>query len=81
MEMLSVSLIVPFMNAVMDPAATMDKWYARVFCQIFHIEENETRKFLVILAVTLAVLYIVKNAYLLFQNKYQYRFTLKPVKC
>lgn len=75
MEMLSVSLIVPFMNAVMDPAATMDKWYARVFCQIFHIEENETRKFLVILAVTLAVLYIVKNAYLLFQNKYQYRFT------
>lgn len=74
MEMLSVSLMVPFMNAVMDPTATMKKWYSQILCNIFHINEGEARKFLVILALVLAALYIVKNLYLLVQNNYQYRF-------
>lgn len=74
MEMLSVSLMVPFMNAVMDPETTMKKWYSQILCNIFHIGENETRKFLIVLALVLAVLYIVKNLYLLIQNNYQYRF-------
>lgn len=74
MEMLSVSLMVPFMNAVMDPKTTMNKWYSQILCHIFHINEGETRKFLVMLALVLAVLYIVKNLYLLIQNNYQYRF-------
>lgn len=74
MEMLSVSLMVPFMNAVMDPKTTMKKWYSQILCHIFHINEGETRRFLVILALVLAVLYIIKNLYLLIQNNYQYRF-------
>ena len=74
MEMLSVSLMVPFMNAVMDPKTTMKKWYSQILCNIFHINEAETRKFLVMLALVLAVLYIIKNLYLLIQNNYQYRF-------
>lgn len=74
MEMLSVSLMLPFMNAVMKPEVTMKKWYAKLFCRIFHIGSDETRKFLIVLAIVLAVLYIVKNLYLLLQNNFQYRF-------
>lgn len=74
MEMLSVSLMIPFMNAVMDPKTTMNKWYSKILCNIFHIGKGETRKFLIVLALVLAALYIVKNIYLLIQNNYQYRF-------
>jgi len=74
MEMLSVSLMVPFINAVMDPGATMEKWYAKIFCNIFHIGQGETRKFLIVLAVVLALLYVIKNLYLLLENNFQYRF-------
>lgn len=74
MEMLSVSLMLSFMNAVMKPEETMKKWYSKLFCRIFHIGSDETRKFLILLAIVLAALYIIKNLYLLLQNNFQYRF-------
>lgn len=72
LEMCSVSLVLPFMNAVMEPEATMEKWYAKLVCELFGIEEP--RSFLLFAAVLLAFVYILKNCYLLFQFNIQYRF-------
>ena len=71
-ETMSVSLIVPFMNAVMEPEKTMQKPYVQLVCRIFDL--HSPRTFLVVLAVILAALYIVKNVFLLFENNIQYRF-------
>lgn len=72
LEMLSVSLVLPFMNAVMEPEATMGKWYAKLICGVFGIEEPRT--FLLVAAIVLALVYILKNAYLLLEFDIQYRF-------
>lgn len=71
-EMCSVSLVIPFMNAVMDPAALMEKWYAKWICDVLHIDS--TRVLLVVIAIFLAAVYIFKNIYLLFQYSVQYKF-------
>lgn len=71
-ETMSVSLIVPFMNAVMEPEKTMQKPYVQLVCRIFDL--HSPRTFLVILAFILAALYIVKNVFLLLENNIQFRF-------
>lgn len=73
LETLSVSLVLPFMNAVMDSEATMKTWYGYLFSELFHI--RTARTVLIILAVMLSVAYIVKNVYLLFEYNMLTRFT------
>lgn len=72
METLSVSLVLPFMNAVLEPEKTMEKWYAKLICDIFGLQIPRT--FLIVVAVLLAGVYILKNLYLLLEHNVQYRF-------
>lgn len=72
MEMLSVSLILPFMEAVIDPDKIMSNQIVSRICSVLGIESNRT--FLVFLAIIMALLYIVKNIFLLFQMLVQNRF-------
>lgn len=72
LETLSVSLIYPFMNMIMSPDEMMQKSYIVKICSIFNIQSY--RVFLVLLAVAIAVIYVLKNVYLLFEYNIQYRF-------
>lgn len=72
MEMLSVSLIMPFMEAVMDPDTVMSNPIVMRVCDILDIGNNRT--FLVVLSLSLAAVYILKNIFLLFQTHIQNRF-------
>ena len=72
LETCSVSLILPFMNVVMEPEKTMENGLIRFVCDMFGIESS--RSFLVFLSIGLAVLFLLKNAYLLFEYNVQYRF-------
>ncbi len=71
-EMFSVSLIIPFMNAVMNPDTIMTNHYILFFCDLFNIRSN--RILLVYLALVMAGIYILKNVFLLFQMMVQNRF-------
>ncbi len=73
--MLSVSLIIPFMNTIMNPEDIMQKWYARLLCEFFSLDSEKS--FLVFLSLVIAVLYIVKNVYLVFEYYIQYRFVYR----
>ncbi len=75
LEMLSVSLMMPFINVVMNPEKMMQKWYIKTFCNILHIHSSQT--FLAVLAVVLAVIYILKNMYLMAEYNIQYRFVYR----
>ena len=72
LETCSVSLILPFMDAVMESEAAMETWYAKLICRIFGLQIPRT--YLMFLAIALAALYIVKNAYLMAEYSVQYRF-------
>ncbi len=72
MEMLSVSLIFPFMNIVMNPEQTMSSHYVLLICEILDL--HSPKAFLIILAIFLAIIYILKNLFLLFEYNMQYRF-------
>lgn len=72
METCSVSLILPFMDAVMSPGDTMNKWYAKIICDFFNLHSSGA--FLMIMAIFLAALYIFKNLYLMFEYNIQYKF-------
>lgn len=72
MEMLSVTLILPFIEAVMTPEKIMANRYIRVLCGAFGIESHRT--FLVFMALVMAALYVLKNIFLLLQMMIQQRF-------
>lgn len=71
MEMCSVSLIVPFMDMVMKPETTMNKWYIIKICDIFEIKTASA--FLIMLALGLAALYLVKNFFIVCEVYIQQR--------
>ena len=72
LETLSVSLVLPFMNAVLEPEAAMEKWYAKLICDVFRLQSPRT--FLIVVAILLAGVYIFKNLYLLLEYNVQHRF-------
>lgn len=75
LEMCSVSLVIPFMNAIMSPDETMNKWYVRLVCNIFGIES--VRTFLILAAIVLAMVYMLKNVYLVYEYNIQFRFVYR----
>ena len=72
LETISVTVIFPFIDMVMNPEDTMQRWYVRSMCQVLHIESE--RFFLVLVSVFIALLFVLKNIYLLAQYALQYRF-------
>lgn len=75
LEMCSVSMVIPFMNAALDPENTMEQTYIKWFCSVFDIRTSKS--FLVFAAIIIALVYIVKNVYLLFEFNFQYRFVYR----
>ena len=71
-ETCSVSLMMPFMNIVMNPnIVTTNSLYKKVmsFCGI-----SSGKTMIILMAILIAVLYILKNIYLLLEYNIQYKF-------
>ncbi|MBQ8138893.1 MAG: ABC transporter ATP-binding protein [Lachnospiraceae bacterium] len=73
-EMLSVSMMLPFVEVMMNPQKTMENKIVSKICGLVGIKDSN--HFLVIMAISMAIIYILKNVYLLFeltvQNKFVY---------
>lgn len=72
LEMLSVSIMLPFVAAIMNPDEILDKWYVKIFCNILNL--HSVKSFLIALSITFAVLYVVKNFYLICESRIQNKF-------
>jgi len=72
LEMFSVSIILPFMECMMNPKKLMNNKFVSNFCSALNISSSNT--LLLIISIGLAVIYLVKNLYLIFQYDLQYRF-------
>ena len=72
LETLSVTIIMPFMEIILDPSKVMSMPIVGGLCNILGIDSD--RSFLVFLACVIAFMYIFKNAFLLWEYNLQYRF-------
>ena len=72
LEMLSVSLVLPLIEVILKPQEAMPNTYISNILMSFGL--NTSKSFLVILAFSMAILYIVKNVYLMLEYYCQYRF-------
>lgn len=71
LEMVGVSIILPFLQAMTDPKQLEGRWYVQFGIQLFHI--TDTDDMLLMLGISVMILYLIKNLFLLFsvymQNK------------
>ena len=71
-ELIGVSVILPFVNAVTTPDAFMQKSYVILFCKWFHI--TDVRMLLFWIAIILIIVYVLKNMYICVMNDVLYAF-------
>lgn len=72
MEMLSVSLMLPFVEMILKPESVMDNSIVTAIMSVLQIHGE--RSFLVLLTILMIVIYLVKNVFLLVQVTIQERF-------
>lgn len=63
-EMLGVSAILPFINAILTPELVLNKWYVKFWVDYFNVEKIST--VIIVIGIFIICVYIVKNIYLYF---------------
>ncbi len=71
LELIGISLILPFINVVINPEIIMTNKYLNFVYNLFQI--SNTTSFLILLAFLLIVVYILKNLYMLVVYFFQYK--------
>lgn len=74
LETLGVSLILPVMNVVLEDNAVENHVYLQWICNWFNISHDDTKTLMIVVMTGLILAFVVKNAYLFFQQKVQLRF-------
>ena len=72
LELMGVTLILPFVNAIISPDSLMENKYIRSICNVFRI--TDSLQLIILLSVILIAVYMLKNIYLIFMTNCQYRF-------
>lgn len=67
-EMLGVSIVVPLMTVILDSNITADNAFVASLCRLLHIHSD--RSFLVLCLAAMIALFIVKDLFLVFKNRY-----------
>ncbi|MBD5514033.1 MAG: ABC transporter ATP-binding protein [Lachnospiraceae bacterium] len=73
LELLGVTIFMPFINIIQEPETVRKTWYLRWAYEMFHFQS--VKSFLAVLSVAIIVVYIVKNIYLIIEKNYIYRFS------
>lgn len=72
LEAFAVTMIYPFVDLMMNPDNMNSNRYYRLLCECFGISSYRT--LLVSLAVAIALLYLIKNIYMLLEYNIQHRY-------
>ena len=74
-ETVGVSIIVPFTDVLLNPDLSYQKKEYRLIVQWFHLQSGE--ELIVFLAVSVAILYVVKNLYFIFMSWIRAKYSAK----
>lgn len=72
LETLGVAAIIPFINMIMQPKEMMKNVHIVLVCDVLGL--NSSGEVIIFLAIALALIYAIKNVYLLLMNDLQFRF-------
>lgn len=72
LELVGVSVILPFVNAITTPDSFMEISYVKILCKLLHI--STARGILLFISISLIVVYILKNIYICIMNDVLYAF-------
>lgn len=75
LETLGVSMMIPVFNVIMDLEALMANQYIQMIMSILHIETG--RQLVVLILVAVIMLFVIKNAFILFQTYVQNTFVTR----
>lgn len=73
LELLGVTIFMPFINIIEEPRTIQRKWYLKWVYDTFHF--RSAKEFLIGLSAVIILIYIVKNVYLVIEKSYIYRFS------
>ena len=62
MELLGVSAILPFIEAILTPEQLMESWYGKAISNIFGVQDTNT--ITIVIGICIIAVYIIKNSYL-----------------
>ena len=71
-ELMGVTMILPFIDAVLEQEAVLEKWYMRWLYDALGL--SSINSLLIILAIAFIVIYVVKNVYMVWMKRVQFRF-------
>ncbi|MBD5522965.1 MAG: ABC transporter ATP-binding protein [Lachnospiraceae bacterium] len=74
-ETLGVSIIIPFVQAMMDPEALLQNKYLKPLVDFFDVADST--QMVLILGIGIALVYIFKNLYLTILSYYRIRYSTK----
>lgn len=77
-EMLGVSILIPILNAFLEPEALADKSYIAPFIRMFHLQG--TQQIILFLCVAMIFLYVIKNLYGIFYIWVSAKFSCKIMR-
>ena len=72
-ELLSVSAILPFVESLVEPDKILNEWYMKAIYELLGLKSIE--QFVIVMLLGLILLFIIKNVYVIWVYKIQYRFT------
>lgn len=78
LELAGVSLVLPLISVVMDPAILQTNKYLNFAYNFFSI--SSTQAFLILMSVILIAAYVIKNIYILLLNYIQYKWVFNEYK-
>lgn len=76
-ETISVSLILPFMDLVMNPSRVRGAWYVLWIQKAFNTDDISF--ITAVIAMAMAVVYVVKNIYIVWEVRIQQRFVSRSM--
>lgn len=71
-ELVGVSIILPFINIVVQPEMLMEKWYVKEFVKVTGFNQTQI---IISLCITIVFVYFLKNAFVIYMSDAQLKFS------
>ncbi|MDE7445510.1 MAG: ABC transporter ATP-binding protein/permease [Lachnospiraceae bacterium] len=74
LETAGVGMVIPVMQMVLDENAVAKNEYLQILCDILHIAHDDNRTLIIVTMLALIMIFVLKNIFLFFQQKAQFKF-------
>ena len=73
LELLGVTIFMPFINIISNPQTIQRTWYLKLFYDGLHF--SSTKNFMIALSCAIIAIYLIKNLYLILEKNCIYKFS------